>query len=272
MNAEAKTIDHENAVVIQSEAPRDVATDTDPFVSMVERIVTDPSVPIERLERVLAMKERMEDRAREDEDRRARKAYFDAMAKCQAELPIVTKNRQNTHTRSTYADLAAIEAQAMPIIHKHGFATSFWPAGYSEKGEQRIKWRITHSAGHSESDIADIPVDNAGSQGKVNKTGTQAFGSTTSYGRRYLTCMLFNISTADNDGNRVDTGLLTADQIADLRSKIMDANADLPKFLDKFQIERIDDMPPGQFKRAMALLDAKIAKAAADLKAEEPAA
>jgi hypothetical protein len=223
---------------------------------MIERLVMDPTIPIERLEQVLALKERMEDRAREDDKRRAKKEYFAAMSRCQAELPVVTRNRQNTHTDSTYADLADIEMQAMPIIHRHGFGVSFQPNGYNEKGELRILWEITHDGGHSRSDTADIPIDNVGAKGTVNKTGTQAFGSTATYGRRYLLCMLFNISTGDDrDGNQVkQTKFITEEQVQQLQNKIVEVGADPVKSLKVFKIEAFTEMKASEFPKAMQAL------------------
>lgn len=228
----------------------------DPMVSMIERVVMDPSIPIDRLKEMLSMKERLEDRAREDDDRQAKKAYFAAMSRCQAELPVVVKNKKNSHTNSVYADLAAIEEQAMPVIHKHGFAVSFQPDGYNEKGELRIRWEISHEGGHSRDGIGEIPVDGAGSQGKVNKTGTQAFGSTATYGRRYLLCMLFNISTGDDrDGNRVDDGASVSDEQAEsIRQALKFADADEAKFLEFLKVERIEDILASKFQKVMALI------------------
>jgi hypothetical protein len=238
----------------------------DGMVSMIERIVMNPEIPIDRLEQMLALKERMEDRAREDGERRARQGYYAAMAKCQAELPVVTKNRKNDHTKSNYADLAAIEQQAMPIIHKYGFATMFQPAGYNEQGELQIKWKITHESGHAESDIAGIPVDGAGSQGKVNKTGTQAFGSTATYGRRYLLCMLFNITTGDDtDGNRVredDIKTITPEQVKVILALLDETDSDTEKFCQLGRIDAVPDMLAKDFESAVALLNQKKAKMA----------
>jgi hypothetical protein len=237
-----------------------------PMVAMIERIVMDPSIPIDRLEQMLAMKERMEDRAREDEERQAKKAFFSAMSACQAALPVVTKTRKNTHTNSKYADLAAIEEQAMPIIHQHGFAVSFQPDGYNDKGELRVLWEISHAEGHSRNGLGEIPVDSAGSQGKVNKTHTQAFGSTATYGRRYLLCMLFNISTGDdNDGNRVapptaEEPLISKDQLAELRKAIEASSADIKKFCSFFKIEALPDLPAREFERAMNMINQRRAK------------
>jgi hypothetical protein len=60
---------------------------------------------------------------------------------------------------------------------------------------------VTHSGGFTKRYESEIPYDLAGSGGKVNKTKVQAFGSTTTYGRRYMEMLIFNIATADNDGN-----------------------------------------------------------------------
>lgn len=247
------------ALDIHDPQGRQVVADTpasyhDPMVSMIERVAMDPSIPIDRLEQMMALKERMEDRAREDEERQAKKEYFAAMSKCQAELPVVVKNKKNDHTRSNYADLAAIEEQAMPVIHKHGFAVSFQPDGYNDKGELRIRWEISHEGGHSRDGIGEIPVDGAGSQGKVNKTGTQAFGSTATYGRRYLLCMLFNISTGDDrDGNRADTndGPISEEQVKELWKIIEDVGAFAPKFCEIYKIEAIRDLPARLFDDAV---------------------
>lgn len=240
------------------------ATDA-PMVAMIERIAMDPSIPIERLEKMMAMKERMEDRAREDQEFQARKAYFAAMSECQKKLPVVTKKKRNTHTNSTYADLAAIEEQAMPIIHDHGFGVSFQPDGYNDKGELRIRWEISHDEGHVRNGVGEIPVDGAGTGGKVNKTGTQAFGSTATYGRRYLLCMLFNISTGDdNDGNKprdepADTSTITEAQASVVRELIEKAELDVPAFCEHWQIESIPDLPSRRYNEVVQSLRRRIA-------------
>lgn len=240
------------------------ATDA-PMMAVIERIVMDPSIPIDRLERMLAMKERMEDRAKEDKAWEAQKAYFTAMSACQAEIPVVRKKQRNTHTNSNYADLAAIEAEAMPIIHRHGFAVSFQPDGYNTDGALRILWEISHSEGHVRNGVGEIPVDGAGSQGKVNKTGTQAFGSTATYGRRYLLCMLFNISTGDdNDGNRVretkPDEFISVDQMNEIREMIDEVGADLEQFLRVTKLSALKDIRTTDFPAAKAMLERKRAK------------
>jgi hypothetical protein len=234
-----------------------------PMVAMIERIAMDPNIPIDRLEKMLAMKERMEDRnremTREDREYAAKTAYFSAMSACQAELPVVVKNKRNSHTNSNYADLAAIEDQAMPVIYKHGFGISFQPDGYNDIGELLIKWEISHAGGYVRNGIGAIPVDGAGAKGGVNKTGTQAFGSTATYGRRYLLCMLFNISTGDDrDGNRPtpskdDGSTITEAQISVVRELIEKAELEIEQFCGHWKIEAIPDIPSSKFAEVVGL-------------------
>jgi hypothetical protein len=68
----------------------------------------------------------------------------------------------------------------------------------------RVVCTIGHRDGHSTTDHhIDVPMDVSGISGKQNKTWTHAKGSTSTYGRRFLTMMMFNVTLAgqDDDGN-----------------------------------------------------------------------
>lgn len=230
----------------------------DPMVSMIERIVLDPNVSIEKLEKMLSMKERLEDRALEQQARLDRKEYFAAMAKCQSEMTVVKKNKRNEHTNSNYADLAAIVEQAMPIVHKHGFTASFQPDGLSDKGALRIKWTVAHEGGHIESDVAELPMDAAGSQGTVNKTAIHAFGSTTTYGRRYLLCMLFNISTGDDNDGNTTAKLISSDQYIELRDLLKKSGTPVATVLKAYGATSLEQFPLNKLASATKRLNVTI--------------
>jgi hypothetical protein len=247
----------EIASIQRQDAESNVTVIADPMVAMIERVVCDPNASVEKLERMLAMKERLEDRALEETRRHQKQAYYQAMSKCQEQLKVITKNKNNEHTKSRYADLAALAEQADPVIHKHGFTVSFQPAGTNEKGELSIKWTIAHEGGHIESDTADIPVDNAGSQGKVNKTGTQAFGSTMTYGRRYLKLMLFDIATGDDNDGNAKVAPISEDQLNELLTMADEYAVDKAKFCEFFEIDSFAAIKSTDFKKAKSALEAK---------------
>ena len=125
----------------------------------------------------------------------------------------------------------------------------------------RITCELSHNAGHSKHFHADIPIDAAGMAGKVNKTPTHAFGSTMSYGRRYLTLMIFDIATEDDDGNRAGNGAVISDeQATDLLNLINEVGADKAKFLAYMRVDSIADIPVAKLGGAIAKLEAKRAQ------------
>lgn len=167
-----------------------------PIIQMIERIVLNPEADIDKLERVMAMQERMLDRDQEAEFNRA-------LVKAQSEMPLIQAKSENKQTNSFYAKLDAINASIVPVYTSNGFAVSFDTSESPLDDHIRIVAYVAHSAGHSKSFKHDLPIDDKGIQGKTNKTQMHGRASTVSYGQRYLLCMIFNVSTGnDNDGNR----------------------------------------------------------------------
>lgn len=163
----------------------------------------DPRMDVAKVERLFAMHKELQ-------DREAAQAFADAIARAQASILPVVKDRRNDHTKSTYATLAAIAEAVTPIYTAEGLAISFdtySPTRDSDlpelpAGMVRVVAIVSHRGGHIRKYHLDGALDDKGSAGNTNKTGIQAMGSTVSYLRRYLVCMIFNVATADdNDGN-----------------------------------------------------------------------
>lgn len=257
-----KGAESRNAVVEAQPAakPPSVVDQQAAVLNMIGQLAANPDVPIERLQALLDMKERIDDRAKEDRAAEARAAYFRAMAECQSDLKVVVRNKDNKQTSSRYADLAALSRQADPVIHKHGFSVSFQPAGRAENGDERIRWTVAHREGHVETGEATLALDNKGPNGSVNKTSLHGFGSTMSYGRRYLKLMLFDIATGDDDdGNKAGSGTINEDQFLGLRELLERAQADEAKFCAAFKVEHLEELPAARFDAAKAMLWQKIA-------------
>lgn len=165
-------------------------------VLMFERLAKDPAVDVDKLERLMAMQERIM--------AINRKAAFDAsFARMQPEIPIIDEHGRievKGTLRSTYAPLEDIHAVVKPITARHGFAIRHrteWPQ--DRKGIIRIVGILSHEQGHSEETIFEAPMDTSDYRSDI-----QSMGSTVSYGRRYTTLDLLNISTKklDNDGQK----------------------------------------------------------------------
>jgi hypothetical protein len=165
------------------------------LLQAIERAASNPQTDIEKMERLFAMHQKMV--AQETEA-----AFNGAMARAQANIVPVANNADNTQTNSRYAKLAAINKAITPIYTAEGLSISFDSADVPG-GLMRTIAIVSHAQGHSRQYHLDMPPDNAGAKGTINKTQVHAIGSTSSYARRYLVCMIFNVTTEDdNDGNK----------------------------------------------------------------------
>lgn len=211
-----------------------------PMLAMMERLATNPDLPVEKLEKLLEMQLKI--RAIEAE------AEFNAaMSRVQSKLPKVGRDRKNDQTNSMYSTLEAIAEAIKPVYTAEGFSTSF-SEGKSDKAEHvRVLGELRHRDGYKRSDyFVDIAIDKTGIKGNDNKTLTHAEGSSFTYGRRYLTCLMFDVATGlDNDGNggKQKGEPITEKQAADLNALIEEVKADKAKFLKWCQVDRIEDIP-----------------------------
>ncbi|MGJ7462302.1 ERF family protein [Halomonas sp. MA07-2] len=155
------------------------------IIQVIERAALNPQVDIDKMERLLQMQERVL-------DRQALMAYSAAMAAMQTELPSIAERGQGNN--GAYATLEDIVDTVRPIMQKHGFAVSF-RIQTQERGIQ-ITGVLMHQEGHREETSMLLPADTSGS-----KNAVQAFGSSTSYGKRYVLCALLNITTRGQDDN-----------------------------------------------------------------------
>lgn len=157
-------------------------------VDMFERLARDPNVPVEKLERLIALQERV--LARE-----AKMAFDEAFAAMQAELPVVPRTRKGD--KWMYAPFEEIIPLVRPILQKHGFSLSYetqWPEGTKDI---LIVGHLTHRQGHERTTEFRAEADKSGS-----KNAVQAQGSTVQYGRRYTTLDLLGLATGDDDDGK----------------------------------------------------------------------
>lgn len=167
------------------------------YMSMVERVATDPNVDVGKMREILDMQERIFDKNAEID-------FNKCMTECQSEMPVITKDSENKQTASRYAKYETIIKDTKPIYTKHGFSVSFSEGDTDKEGYIRINGEIMHKGGFTKKYFTDIAMDDVGIKGVTNKTQVHAKGSSFSYGKRYLFCLIFNItiSDEDDDGNK----------------------------------------------------------------------
>jgi len=215
------------------------------IISMIERAARDPAVDIDKMERLLLMRERME-------QGRAKTAYLAALAGMQAEMPAAVR-RGKGHNGKDYARFEDIIEAIRPVLVKHGFSISYRTA--QDDKSIRVTGVLGHKDGHSESTDIVLPADTSGSKNIV-----QAWGSSTSYGKRYVSLTLLGIATEreDDDGRAAGAGpVITEDQAMTLREMIESVGADSAAFCRFLRVETLSALPAARYDEAMNALKAK---------------
>lgn len=222
------------------------------LLEVISRAASDPSIDIEKMERLMQMHERITAKDAEI-------AFNTAMTACQVEMPRVLRNKPNESTGSKYADLEQLDIVCRPIYTSNGFSLSFGTADCPLPGHARQTCLVSHTRGHSRHYQADIPLDLTGPKGNPNKTGVQGFGSTMSYGQRYLTKLIFNIALTneDNDGQRTgDSETINEDQIANIKALLTELGKDQKAFLKWAKIDSLDQIVVGAYSETIKTLEA----------------
>lgn len=175
------------------------------LMQAITMAASNPAMDMDKIERLFAMHQKV--LAQEAETK-----FNEAMARAQRNIVPVFANQTNEHTRSTYADLGAITKAIAPMYTAEGLSISFdsnrpimnadgKPINPPPQGWFRTVAIVSHAAGHSRLHYIDLPSDETGIKGNSNKTAIQGVISMTTYGRRALTCMVFNVAVTDDDGN-----------------------------------------------------------------------
>jgi hypothetical protein len=184
---------------IANREPDEAVTDfSDGMVGVFERALHSKDVDIEKLERLFALKERMD-------EREAKMAFTAAKIAMRPDLPevtrkgrIVIKNKDGAVTQeSEFARFEDLHDAVMPVLSRYGFDLKF-KNGMSPEGKVRVITILAHVAGHEDDTYFDLPHDSSGS-----KNAVQAVGSSTSYGKRYGLIAILNIKVVgeDDDGD-----------------------------------------------------------------------
>ena|SRR3990167_2389976 len=214
------------------------------------RQAIDGGADLEKLEKLLVLKERYD--ANE-----ARKTFAVAFSIVQSKISSIVKTKLNPQTHSKYATLDNILEIAKPIYTTEGFSMIFYEGDTTVSENIRVCADVLHKDGHKETYHIDIPCDGVGIKGNAFMTKTHTKASSTAYGRRYLTCMVWNIATSDDsDGNGV-AEKISAEEVKDITAQLASVDAPLKAFLEYMKLEKLEDMVKSDMKKALNTIEAK---------------
>lgn len=161
------------------------------MLQAIGQMAINPEVDIEKVKALMSIQKDLQDKENQD-------GFNRILASIQAETVTVTKNKRNDQTNSNYSDLAAIVEMVKPIYSQAGMALSFDTEPTDDKTIVRVVCYVT-ACGYTAIRRYDSPITDKGVRGTTMMTPQHARGSAISYGRRYITCSIFNIATGDDD-------------------------------------------------------------------------
>ena len=232
--------------IVQAE-PTAIQQEAASILDVIARAASDPTVNVEKLERLLAIQERLL------ADKR-RTSFMAALSALEAELPQVVKSGRvsvNGTLRSKFARIEDVDTAIRPLCREHGFAFSFdstpSPSGIT------FSCTMSHRDGHAETKTLTLPADTG-----AGRNAVQSVGSTTSYARRYLLAMHLHLVTRDEDDDgHGGRGPVTAEQAETLRAKLAEVGGNEARFLNWLAAASFEEIPAANFDRAMRFIDEK---------------
>ena len=242
-------------------------------LGLIERVALDPRADGEKLERMMAMYERL--KAKEAE--LAYNAAKGRILKKLARIKIV-KNRsalyeiedqkpqKGTYEAFKYAPLEEIDRHLRPLLAEEDMDLSYSDEP-QDGGGILIRGRLKHlPGGHYEDSFMPAPLDTTG-----GKSDVQAVGSTNSFLRRYVACNIFNIVVVGDDDDGTG-GTIDDDQTRTIIDLIKKARVG-PKFLKYMKTPSIQEagsleaavatIAARDYRKAISTLTEQIAKAEA---------
>lgn len=237
-------------------APPAPVSETAAILSVIERAASNPDVDLDKLERLLEMRERVE-------AQQAQKAYYAGMAEMRPVLPSIKKEGVIDIGRGkpiSFAKWEDINDAIVPVLGSYGFSI-FFKTDVLE-GKVKVTCKVAHEAGHSEETSLTLPADTSGS-----KNAVQSIGSSVSYGKRYTAAALLNLTSRDGGPDTDDDGmsggsqaLVSSEQVQTLKDLLKKIGTDDAEttFCGYFKVETIFDLPASQFNRAVIALKKKV--------------
>ena len=220
---------------------------SDDALTKVIEAVTRGDLPVETMERLVALSERMM-------ENRRKQAFAEAMARLQAKLPQITKEGRivvKGTERSRYARLEDIDIAIRPLLAEEGFSFSF-DSDSSDAKLFKLSAKLSHREGHSETKFLTLPIDASDYRSSV-----QSIGSTVSYGKRQLIKMHLNLIERDEDSDGTNPAFISEEHLRDIETGLADTKSNVPAFLKHFGIADLKELPEREYGAAMQAIATK---------------
>jgi len=219
--------------------------------AMIKLAITE-KVPVDTMERLVALAERMTDRAAASE-------FAGALAAFQGECPSIAKTSTANIPGASgggfsykYAELDQIVATIRPLLHRRGLSYS-WDC---KLDGQLLNCMCTlrHVNGHSVTATFTSPTES-----KAGMSPQQKVASALTFARRQSLVQVLGLTTCDPD---TDAALgspepITPGQVSNLEAFVRDSGASLTGFLKYMDVASLADIQSRNYESAVTALNQK---------------
>src|SRR5690348_543009 len=163
--SKAAALEKEGAIAV-APPPIPQHLQVSPIQTLYERAVRDPSLDLDRLERIA-------DRLEAERAQKREQAFYAAISEAQQKMRRVVANKANNQTHSRYASYDALDSALRPIYTESGFGVTY-DTDLSPKGNEfmRVFADVTHRDGHVRKYKIDMPIVTKGPKGNDVMTAT----------------------------------------------------------------------------------------------------
>lgn len=180
-----------------------------------------------------------------------------AMAKAFPEIEGATKDKNNPHFRSKYADLGNVVDAIKPALVKNSL---FWTQNMHDADNGVCVETVIHHASGESMSCGKLFVP-------ASKHDAQGYGSALTYARRYSLMAAFGVAPEDDDGNaaskvpkaRIEpVSTISARQADALLKLIEDTNSSVKALCDYYQVDSIPELPSDKYQHAVGVLEKRL--------------
>lgn len=242
--------------MVRHEAPRTAAVAAPVIgesgsITQLLQLAVEKGTPVEALEKLVDLHERLA-------QREAAQEFYRALAAFKAECPRIGKSKTaQIATKSggkysyTFAPLDETTRIVDPILAKHGLSYGF--DSRTENGQLTCTCTLRHVNGHSQPASFSLPTENASAMSPQQKI---AAALTFAMRKSLESALGLTPTEEDTDAiaHEVDPTPVSEDQLTELEDLVTETQADLRRFLKYMNVPALDEMPAARYAEAKAAL------------------
>lgn len=226
------------------------SADSPNAITQLLSLAIDRGVSVETMEKLVALHERVADRAAAIE-------FAEALADFQNECPPIPRtSTANVATKSgtkfsyKYAELDTIAVTVRPLLHSRGFSYT-WDSEIRERLLSCV-CTLRHINGHRETATFTCPIES-----DAGMSAQQKVAAALTYAKRQALIQVLGITTTEPDTDAANPATITKEQAANLRDLLEQSGKDEARFLQYMGVSSYADIRASDLQKATNAIKAE---------------